>query len=246
MDGYLRTWDFQSMQSAVDEVGTKISVLVEHWEATKPLLNTEMMQLRERFVDKEYPEALEMALRQVGVVFSGAFAEGYELPPFRLYIETDGPMAKLVMGRKQYKSGELEPNTLAKWIWNHQQSLLKRKFDSQRFCQELLSAYEYANRLAYRQEKVLFGRAVDLNVIYQLLTIKRSSKKEYPLEQFIYDLGRLKEQFEIAYRDYRFEFGYSRNQKKAFQVVDSQGKTSRISSLNIHLEAKNDGPADTQ
>ena len=103
---------------------------------------------------------------------------------------------------------------------------------------DLLQAYKFANKMAYREEDVIWGRAVGLDVIYELLTVKQSARQEYPKPLFVYNLGRLKEQFDLTHDGYRLELGFARNQSRALLVVDSQGRESRLSSLTVYKVAE--------
>lgn len=113
--------------------------------------------------------------------------------------------------------------------------VIDSKFDAARFCRELISTYEMLNRLMLQKEEVVWGQSVPLKDIYRLLTMKQSTKQDYPEPLFIYDLARLKEQTEIRYDRYQFELEPSRNQASSFLLVNSQGQESRVSTLAIHL-----------
>lgn len=176
---------------------------------------------------------MEQALREAGVPLQGKFPQ-YEFPPFKLFLAVEDREAKLSIGRKHEKTTVLHPKTLAAWVTKRYQQVTRKKFDVQGFMKELLSAYKFANKAAYREEEVLWGRAVGLDVIYELLTIKRAARQDYPKPLFVYELGRLKEQFDLTMDDYRFELGFARNQSRALVIVDSQGRESRLSSLTIY------------
>jgi hypothetical protein len=125
---------------------------------------------------------------------------------------------------------------VAAWVAARYKKLVDKKFDSQRFCRELVDAYQTGNRIAYKQDEVLWGHAVSLSTIYELLTVRYSARQEYPKELYIFELGRLKEQLEIRYQNYRLVFGTAKKQKNALLVTDSQGRENSLSSLIIFHE----------
>jgi hypothetical protein len=116
------------------------------------------------------------------------------------------------------------------------QAVVGRKFEADRLMNDLLEAYKIANQMIYRHEKVLWAKAVGLETIYTLLTLRRSARVEYPRPLYLFELGRLKELVNPQVGEYSFELGFARDQFKALLIVDSQGRESHLSSLTIHLK----------
>jgi len=156
------------------------------------------------------------------------------LPPFKLVISLDGLEARLSLGRKSEKTADLNPRQLAQWAGVRYKKVLARKFNATAFMKDLLEAYHITNRLHFRDKEPSYGRAVPLQELYNILTIRQTSRQDYPLQFFVFDLGLLKESGVMELEKYRFEFGFARDQKKAIVVVDSIGRESFFSSLTVY------------
>jgi hypothetical protein len=231
----VENWDFKTLKKMLAALGEDARLLVARHEEMTPEVVNALKAEQEYVAGADYPGALETALREAGLPIQGSYPR-YELIPFKLTVDPGQEAVILSVGRKSERTFALAPQQVAAWVAARYKKLVEKKFDSQQFCRELLDAYRIGNRMAYRQNEVLWGRAVSLTTIYELLTVRRSARQEYPKELYIYDLGRLKEQFQIRYQGYRFEFGFARNQGHALLVIDSQGRESRLSSLIVHLE----------
>lgn len=231
----VENWDFKTLKKMLAALGEDTRLLAAKHEELIPDVCNALATEQDIVAGANYPSILEAALREVGLPIQGSYPK-YELIPFILTVDPEQEAVILSVGRKSERTSALAPQEVAAWVSDRYKTLVEKRLDSQRFCRELLDAYRIGNRIAYRQNDVLWGRAVSLTTIYDLLTVRRSSRQEYPKELYIYDLGRLKEQFEIRYQGYRFEFGFARNQGHALLVIDSQGRESRLSSLIVHLD----------
>ena len=138
------------------------------------------------------------------------------------------------MGKRTRQTKALASAALAAWVAKEYQQVVNSKFNAERFCQELLSAYEMLNRLTLKEDSVVWGHPVTLKEIYKLLTLKYSAKQDYSEALFTYDLARLKGHFDICYSGHRFELVPSRNQSSGLLLVNSKGQESRVSSLIIY------------
>jgi hypothetical protein len=229
------TWDFKTLEKSLAAVGDDVRLIVNKSEEKVMQINM-VMQAEHSFVSGDtYAATIEKALLDAGLYPKGQYPN-YELIPFRLTIDLGQEEVMLSVGRKREKISAFAPQQVATWVAAKYKSLTERRFDSQQFCKELLEAYQIGNKLAFKKDQILWGHAVSLGMIYELLTMRRSARQEYPKEQYIYDLGRLKEQLEIRYQRYKFDFGFARNQAHALLVTDSQGRESRLSSLIIYKE----------
>ena len=231
----LNQWDLKSLDKLLASCRSDIERLSNEWETRIPSINQEIAQVQEMMKKETYISELEEALRKAGIPVRGSFP-AYEFPPFKLSVDIGEGTARLSLGRKQEKTTALLPGEIAAWASKQYDRIVKRKSDHQRFCRDLLAAYEKANRLSFKGDSVLWGKAVSLNNIYELLTLRQASRGDYPREVFIYELARLKEQPEIRYREYRFELGFSRNVANTLLIVDHQGRESRVGSLIIYKE----------
>ncbi len=226
-------WDFRSFDKALAAYSGKVEELTQSWSVYKQDLAQEMEQNGRYVESEEYRQELEQALLAAGIPLQGAFPQ-YEFVPFKLTVAVEEKEIRLAIGRKQEKTMAMQPKQVAKWVGTRYQKLIGKRFDGTGFMRELLGAYKVANKLAYREGNVLWGRAVALEELYELLTLKRGSRQEYPKPLFLFELGRLKEQFEMKLDEYQFEFGFPRKQEKAVAIVDSRGRESRVSSLTIY------------
>jgi hypothetical protein len=181
----------------------------------------------------EYVHSVEKALKDSGIPLKGHFPS-YEFPPFVLEFMPEAGTVKLQIGRKSEKLTALAPVAVANWAGARYQKVVGRVFDSKAFTGDLLKAYEVANRLAYRSEKVRWGNAVPLGEIYRLLTLSRASRQGYSKDQFIFDLTRFRSSESMMEVGKKYELGCSRDQKNCFVVNDERGREHRISSLTIH------------
>lgn len=232
-----KSWNIKDSINNSSNMIPLIERLTESWTIIQEELDASFEDLKQKINSSEFILSLENSLRDLGVPISGEFPQ-YDIPPFKLSISRDAYEARLSLGRKHERTAVLNPPELAKWVSIRYKKLTGRKFNQTAFMKELLEAYSYANRLIYREKDVAWGRAVSLNDIYDLLTLKVSSKQDYPKQFYIYDLGLLKEQSTISYEDYKFELGFARNQSKSIAIVDSLGRESRISSLTIYKEGE--------
>ncbi|SDD78708.1 hypothetical protein [Sporomusa acidovorans] len=226
-------WDFRSFDKALAVYSGRVEELTQSWSIYRQDLVQEMEQNGRYVESEEYRQELEQALLAAGIPLQGSFPQ-YEFVPFKLTVAVEEKEIRLAIGRKQEKTVAMQPKQVTKWVGVRYQKLIGKRFDGTGFMRELLGAYKVANRLAYREGNVLWGRAVALEELYELLTLKRGSRQEYPKPLFLFELGRLKEQFEMKLDEYQFEFGFPRKQEKAVTIVDSRGRESRVSSLTVH------------
>lgn len=231
----IENWDFRTLKKMLAALDEDTRLLAAKHRELVPEVSNALEAGQEFVAGEDYPGVLEAALRESGLPVQGSYPR-YELIPFTLTVDPGQEAVILSVGRKSERTSALAPQQVAAWVAARYKKLVEKRFDSQQFCREMLNAYRHVNREAYRQNEVLWGRAVSLTTIYEVLTIRRSARQEYPKELYIYDLGRLKEQFQISHQGYRFEFGFARNQGHALLVIDSQGRESRINSLIVYQE----------
>jgi hypothetical protein len=230
----LKEWDFKTSTQSLDLLTEQLSQVEEQWETNAAVLR-ESIEVDQDFVDSDdYPATIEAALKSAGVPVRGEFPT-YEFPPFKLAFNVEQGNVRLSVGRRSQQTKAFAPEQLAPWVEAQYRKVIESKFDSTRFCRELLSAYEMLNRLLVKQEEVVWGSPVPLKDIYRILTLKQTTRQDYPEAMFVFDLARLKEQTEIMYDKYQFDLEPSRNQASAFLLVNSQGQESRVSNLAIHL-----------
>jgi len=184
--------------------------LVEIWDIHEKSGNDFVSQTDAWLSSPEYPQVLEASLRGLKVPFTGNFPD-YEIPPFKLSIQIDKRSVKLSMGKKIQKTNTFAPEPLAKWVSEQYYDLINKPFNSDQLCKELLGAYQYLSKNdAY----------VCLKDVYQILTLRSSTKQEYPESIFIFDISRLRENFKIEYKEYLFEFAPHHDPNKNYDIVN--------------------------
>jgi len=230
-----QTWNLKSMQQHLEKIRPLIRQLAADWDMADKGLTELATEIRRVTDSPEYIANLERALLASGIQFSGSFPS-YMMPPFKLSISLDNDEARLALGRKNERTSDLNPDKLAKWVSIRYKKVLSRKFNAPAFMKDLIEAYRFANLLQYHDKKMVWGRAVPITEIYDLMTIKASSRQDYPKQFFVFDLGLFKEAATLELDRYRFELGFARNPSRAMTVVDSSGRESHISSLTIYLD----------
>ncbi len=230
-----KSWDIKNATQTVAEMVSQLDRLSENWQTIQDDLAETFLNLTNTINSSEYVDALETSLREAGIPISGKFPQ-YDIPPFKFSIALDTFEARLSLGRKIERFTSLNPQELTKWVSHRYKRLTGRKFNQTAFMKELLEAYTYANRLNFPGKTVTWGQAVSLNDLYSLLTMKQSSRQDYPKQFYMYDLGLLKENATISMDRYRFELGTARDQARAITVIDSKGRQDKISSLTIYEE----------
>jgi len=234
----LAAWNEKASKQRLEVLGQILRDLADRWAELQQDWQAVLQQQRAFVRSPSYAAELERALRANGIPLQGQFPS-YEFPPFRLHVTVEEEQCTLTMGRRRERIAALNPVVIGKHAGRRYKSITGKSINQAAICRELLNAYKYANRLHYSRREILWGTPVPLGTLYTLLTLRRESKQEYPLALFLYDLARLKERFPVEYQGYRFEFGFTRDQGRSYDLVDSQGRTSHISSLTIYALEEN-------
>ncbi|MDW7658344.1 MAG: hypothetical protein SCM11_14340 [Bacillota bacterium] len=234
-----KTWNIKEAQQHSEKLKPLVQAIQSSWLAAEAELAVLTDQICRQLGSEEYIRDFEQELRDAGVQFSGEFP-AYMLPPFKLNISLDSYEARLSLGRKNERTSDLNPQRLARWVAVRYKKVIARKFNATAFMKDLVEAYQLANQLKFHEKKMVWGRAVPIKDIYDLLTVKASARQDYPKQFFVFDLGLFKESATLELNHYRFELGFARNPTKAMTVVDSSGRESHISSLTIYAEEGDD------
>jgi len=235
-----RAWDFHSIDQTKEIFQDMLRNIEQSWSSLQPDLDGEIGLHKGYLMTENYRKDLEQELTNAKIPFQGEFPD-YYFPPFHLHIDLDNYRVFLVLGRKSQRFSILQPQELAFTIANEYKAVYNRRFNSRTFLKDLLNAYKLANNLTYKQPEVLWGKAASLDIIYDLLTVRHTTHQEYPKILFQFELGLLKEKFDLNLEGgYKFEFGFTRNTRSAMVIIDSQGRESRISTLTVHKEDQPD------
>ncbi len=229
----LNTWEINNFESLIKDANLEIKDFNNLWRGTESILKTAYENKIKLLKSDQYKIDLEDSLKKLNMPFIGEFPE-YDIVPLKLVINLNLLEAKLFYGRKSDKTNALNPKILSQWVFKKYKDLTGKKFDALSFMKELKEAYSIVNQLTYREKNVIWGKAVSLNDIYNKLTLRKASKQDYPKQLYLYELGRLKENSNMTFENYRFEFGFEKNPSKALLIVDSKGVESRLGSLTIY------------
>ena len=229
-----KKWDFRLFDQMKQQFQESLNKISESWKTLEPCLENEINLHKKYLTNEQFIKDFEHELSDANIPFQGEFPD-YFFPPFHLHFDLDNFQVFLILGRKSQRYSVLQPKELAVLIANAYKAIYNRRFNSKNFLKDLLNAYKLANCLSFKQKEVLWGKAVSLDKIYEILTVKRSTHQEYPKILFQFELGLLKESVNLSLNnEYVFEFGFTRSARKALVVVDSQGRESRISTLTIY------------
>ncbi|MHB8278776.1 MAG: hypothetical protein ACYDIA_14135 [Candidatus Humimicrobiaceae bacterium] len=231
----LNTWELNNFNSILNNSDVEIRDLNNLWDETNIFAKKELENRVKYINSEEYKFELENSFREMKMPFLGEFPE-YDIIPLKLIINIELLEAKLFYGRKNDRTSMLNPKILSQWIFNKYKALTGKKFDAVGFMKELVDAYSMINKINYREKNVIWGKAVPLNDIYSCLTLRRISKKDYPKQLYMYELGQLKENSDMSFGDYKFELGFAKNPTNALIIIDSKGVESRLSSLTIYKD----------
>lgn len=229
----LETWNIIEMDKAIKTFNDSIGMLVDKSGLVNASVTSQLLTIKDFINNEDYRDRLDTALKNTGIPITGDFPQ-YEAIPFKLTINTDSMEARMAFGRKSQRITAMNPEALALWASSIYKKTIGKKFDTAAFMKDLLEAYNYANRLTFREGDILWGKAVPLELIYTLFSVKKSVRLEYSKIAFMYEIGRLKENSDMSIEGYKFEFGFARNQSRAMTILDSQGRESKISSLTIY------------
>jgi len=237
MRNSLNSWDFNAFKTSIENLNSNLNAVDIVWEILKDSIVEKNRQDSKQIGSDEYIFELEKCLREQNLQVQGNYPE-YTLPPYKLVINNETSDIKLFFGRKIEKTTIMKPDKIALWVSDKHKNITKKKFDVEMFMNELIETYKIINKLTYREKDVIWGKAVKILDLYNILTIKKSTKMDYPKLLYMYELAQLKEFSEMVYNDFKFEFGFARDPSKAIIIVDSKGIESRISSLTIYKEGK--------
>ncbi|MBM3268885.1 MAG: hypothetical protein FJZ01_14695 [Candidatus Sericytochromatia bacterium] len=226
-------WDFQNFDKALADLTTALAEAHGGWPSRSEALVASLRGSREFTRTEQYVQQLEDALREAGLGPQKTGPAEFAFPPFKLDLKLAEGYARLLLGRKAERATELAPKNLAAWIRKRYDRVTKSKFDSERFKKDLFLAFQVGTQIKYGGD-VKWGYAVELKLIYELLTLRAASRQDYPRELFLFDLARLLAIPNLEHSGQRFEFGFARGQDKIFVVTDSDGKEMRLASLTVY------------
>ena len=179
----------------------------------------------------EYSEQLLDCLRQAGIDAKGEYGV-YEVFPYKLKIDVENQDVYIDRRRVQC----MRPQALALDIKLSKDKLMAASFNPLLFANELAGAYDMA--LLYKSGGKSYAKDADcyLTDLYKFLTPMRRFRRDYDLQSFAFDLARLSAATDVRQTDdgRGFQFGPSRNNKKAIRVLDGDGKERFLATVRFY------------
>jgi len=227
-----KEWDSPAIARAKQRIEDELSELPDCFAKDLPTIDANRANIQQAIQSPDYGRMTCDAFERKGIHFKGEFPN-FKIPPFILDININLGQVTLKYGRKSERKNCLEPEAIAQWVKQRYDRVVNSQFNALQFANEMITAYEKVNRLISRTPEVRWGQPVPLIDIYEILTIRTTSKKEMPKEVFLFNLTRFIENG-LDYRQRRFEFGFSRNVLRMFELIDRDGNSNRYSTLTIH------------
>lgn len=152
----------------------------------------------------------------------------YEVFPYRLRFDTNN--MEVFLNKKKLSC--MRPYALVNTVKTNQEKLMKSSFNAQAFLNELAAAYD----MYIASAKKMDGADVYLRDLYKILVPMGRFRKEYDIDTtFAYELARLhmNDEVEMAKGDRRYQFGTSRENKKAIRILDDEGNEHYIATIRF-------------
>jgi hypothetical protein len=156
----------------------------------------------------------------------------FEIFPYRIRIDAEN--RDVIIDRK--KAACVRPSRLAADIKKNREKLYASKFNPMQFALELAAAYDTAllysakGKTAYAAD-----RDILLDDIYKYLAPMQRFKNDYDKKAYAFDLARLKPLEPVDIGDGRkWEFGPSKEIKKALRITDKDGKEYFLSVIRFY------------
>lgn len=161
--------------------------------------------------------------QEKGVDVRGEFPV-YEMFPYRVRLDVENQ--DIYLDRKKISC--MRPASFVETVTKGQEKLNKASFNALTFAGELATAYDLA--LLKLQKRP--GSDIYLTSLYKYLAPMGRFRKEYDQQSFAFDLARLYTSGEEATKNgRRFQFGPSRDNKKAYRILDKDGKEQYLATI---------------
>ncbi len=153
----------------------------------------------------------------------------YEMFPYRVRFDTENQ--DIYLDRRKVQC--MRPKSFIQTVKAGQERLMKAPFNAQSFVNELADAYD----LAVMRQKKVPDADIYLTSLYKFLAPMSRFRREYDQQNFAFDLARLYTSgLETAKNGRRFQFGPSRDGKKALRILDAEGKEQFLATIRFFNE----------
>ena len=205
--------------------------LVENFSAELAMTIKDMQILVDSFDSRAYMEQgfyarqmLELCEKE-GVDVIGDYPN-YEIFPFSVRLDAENQ--EIYIDRKRNICAR--PVALVRQLKVSREKLLKASFNANQFSTELAKAYDLALKDANKPE----GHDLYLTKIYQYMVPMNRFRREYDLQSYAFDIARLFSCDNFELKDGRqFQFGPSRNNKKAIRILDAEGHEQYLATIRF-------------
>lgn len=156
----------------------------------------------------------------------------YEMFPYRVRFDTENQ--EIYLDRKKVQC--MRPKSFVETVKAGQERLAKVNFNAQSFVNELADAYD----LAVMKQKKVPDADIYLTSLYKFLAPMGRFRKDYDIQSFSFDVARLYTSgLETVKGGRRFQFGPSRDGKKALRILDSEGKEQFLATIRFFDDDEN-------
>ncbi len=209
--------DLKSMTEAASAILSKLESISD---------TVESFDAKTYFEGGDFAEQMLAFCKEKNVDVRGDFPV-YEMFPYRIKVDTENQ--DLYLDRKKIPC--IRPQTFVDMVKNGQEKLNKVPFLAAFFAAELASAYDLAIlKLNKPNESDIY-----LTSLYKLLAPMSRFRKDYDQQTFAFDLARLYTSgIESTKNGRKFQFGPSRDQRKAIRILDKDGKERFLATIRFY------------
>jgi hypothetical protein len=231
MEHNLKNWNLRDIDKKIDNTTSLIQDLWSNSENFIKTLKNSIAEINLSINSDDYIKMIETEFNDNNLIVSGEFPK-YQLGPFRINFNIKENLIEMIYAKKKKRFFTLDPKTAVSEIHKEYKKLMDKPFNKNEFCRELLNSYEILNINQYKNPDIKWGSPVSLLKIYDMLTLKLSVKKEYSINNFSFDISKLKET-DMIFDDKIFELTQG-TPKNALVIANEKGESFYFTSLTIH------------
>jgi len=231
IENNLKIWNLKDIYKKIDNIKAALDNLQTNSDSYINGLKNSIEQINFSLNSEDYIRLITDEFNEKKLNVLGEFPK-YLLGPFKINFFPKDNLIEMVYGKKKKRIFSFEPKAAVSEIYKEYKKLLEKPFNKNEFCKELLRAFERLNRNQYNNLDVKWGSPVSLIKIYDILTLKSAVKKEYYINNFSFDISKLKET-DMIYENKMFELTQG-TPKNAIVITNEKGDSFYFTSLTIH------------
>lgn len=218
--------DMKSLARDLSAMAQAVSILSSTLEDAKSTV--ESFDTKAYFESGAFAEQMLDICQEKDVDVRGEFPV-YEMFPYRVKLDTENQ--DIYLDRKRIQC--MRPRSFVDTVKKGQEKLNKASFNALTFAGELADAYDLAALKLKKQP----GADIYLSSLYKFLAPMGRFRRDYDQQSFAFDLARLySSDIEETKAGRRFQFGPSRNNKKAFRILDKEGQEQYLATICFYNE----------